>query len=71
MVLVKRLRGIVEKVALQNENARQENQRMHDVAVAREQRCRVGVLDAQLHKVGPMMIVIALARARLCKSIQP
>ena len=29
--------------------------------VAREQRCRVGVLDAQLHTVGPMMIVIALA----------
>jgi hypothetical protein len=31
---------------------------MHDVAVAREQCCRVGVLVAQLHKVGPMMIVI-------------
>lgn len=34
---------------------------MHDVAVAREQRCRVGVFVAQVHEVGPMMIVIARA----------
>jgi hypothetical protein len=36
----------------------EKNKRTHDVVVAREQCCRVGVLIAQLHKVGPMMIVI-------------
>jgi hypothetical protein len=39
-------RSIAEKAALQNGNAQERNKRMHDVAVAQERCCRVGVLVA-------------------------
>lgn len=43
---------------------------MHRVAVARERYCRVGVLDEQLHKVGPMIDDRhRKARACLCKAM--
>ena len=51
---VKRLwRSDVRKAEQQNENASEENERMHHVARAQvETLCCVRVLDARLHKVG-------------------
>lgn len=48
----------VKGIARYKEKAREENKEMHNVAVTREQCCRVVAVVVQQHKVGPMMIVI-------------